>query len=61
MGIFIAYASSATAEMAMEGEISINTVFTGTSVVLPVGDERLQINYEGTGLCLATFEKGFGH
>ena len=61
MGVFVAYASNATAEMAKEGKISMSTVFAGASVVLPMGDERLQINYEGTGLSLATSGKGFGH
>ena len=61
MATFVAYASSATAQMAKEGEISFSTVFVGASVALPMGDERLQLNYEGTGLSLAASGKGFGH
>ena len=61
LAILLAYTSPVSAQMAKEGVISSNTVFTGSSVVLAIGNERIQINYEGTGLSLNSSGEGFGH
>ena len=61
LAIVLAYTSPAGAQMAKEGKISSNTVFVGSSVVLPMGDDRVQLNYEGTGLSLSSSGEGFDH
>ena len=49
-------------EMAKEGAISGKNYLTGTSnKVLAMGEERLQMNYEGGGVVVSDEEKGFSH
>ena len=46
-------------EMAKEGSDSGKNYVTGTSKVLPMGKERLQLNYEGSGIYVSDTEEGF--
>jgi hypothetical protein len=48
-------------EMAKEGAISGKNYLSGTSKVLAMGQERLQMNYEGGGVVVNDEEKGFSH
>jgi hypothetical protein len=47
--------------MAKEGAISGKNYLSGTSKVLAMGEERLQMNYEGGGVVVSDEEKGFSH
>jgi hypothetical protein len=46
-------------EMAKEGTTTGKNFVSGTSTVLPMGEERLQINYEGSGVSINDSGKGF--
>jgi hypothetical protein len=48
-------------EMAKEGTATGKNFISGTSTVLPMGEERLQINYEGSGVSINDSGKGFLH
>ena len=48
-------------EMAKEGTTTGKNFISGTSTVLPMGEERLQINYEGSGVSINDSGKGFLH
>ena len=48
-------------EMAKEGSFTSKTYATGTSKVLPMGEERLQLNYDGSGVAIDDSGKGFLH
>ena len=46
-------------EMAKEGLESGKNYVTGTAKVLPMGEERLQLTYEGSGIYMSDIEGGF--
>jgi hypothetical protein len=46
-------------EMAKEGLESGKNYATGTAKALPMEKERLQLNYEGTGIYMSDTEEGF--
>jgi hypothetical protein len=46
-------------EMAKEGSDSGKNYSTGTADVLPMGEERIQLNYEGSGIYVSDTEEGF--
>jgi len=46
-------------EMAKEGSSTGKNYLTGTSKVLPMGEERLQMNYNGSGIYVDDLGKGF--
>ncbi|MEE4605015.1 MAG: hypothetical protein V2J65_27300 [Desulfobacteraceae bacterium] len=48
-------------EMAKEGTIIGKNYLSGTSKVLAMGQERLQMNYEGGGVIVDDTGKGFSH
>jgi hypothetical protein len=48
-------------EMAKEGTTTSRNFVSGTSTVLPMGEERLQMNYEGSGISINDSGKGFLH
>ena len=48
-------------EMAKEGSYTGKNYVTGTSKVLPMGEERLQMNYDGAGILVDDSGKGFLH
>lgn len=48
-------------EMAKEGAITGKNYLSGTSKVLAMGQERLQMNYEGGGVTVNDTGKGFSH
>ena len=48
-------------KMAKEGSITGKNYISGTYKVLPMGKERLQMNYEGAGVIVADAGKGFLH
>ena len=48
--LMAAFVSISSAEMAKEGEASFINAYSATFKALPMGKERLQMNYEGTGL-----------
>ena len=48
-------------EMAKEGSNTGKNYLAGTSKVLAMGQERLQMNYEGGGVVVDDAEKGFSH
>jgi hypothetical protein len=48
-------------EMAKEGAIIGKNYLSGTSKVLAMGQERLQMNYEGGGVIVDDTGKGFSH
>ncbi len=48
-------------EIAKEGSQTGKIYFSGTSKVLALGQERLQINYEGSGVFVTDSGKGFMH
>ena len=48
-------------EMAKEGTSTGRNFVSGTSTVLPMGEERLQINYEGSGVSINDSGKGLLH
>ena len=46
-------------EMAKEGSYTSKNYVTGTVKALPMGEERLQLTYEGTGIYMSDTEGGF--
>ena len=48
-------------EMAKEGTTTGKNYVSGTATVLPMGEERLQMNYEGSGVSINDSGKGFMH
>ena len=48
-------------EIPKEGSQIGKNYFTGTSKVLAMGEERLQMNYEGSGVFVDDLGKGFMH
>jgi hypothetical protein len=48
-------------EMAKEGAIAGKNYLSGTSKVLAMGQERFQMNYEGSGVIVDDTGKGFLH
>jgi hypothetical protein len=48
-------------ELAKEGLESGRNYATGTSKVIPMGEERIQLNYEGSGIYISDTEEGFLH
>ena len=48
-------------EMAKEGTMTGKLYVSGTSKALPMGEERLQMNYEGSGVIISDNGKGFLH
>ena len=48
-------------EMAKEGTTTGKNYVSGTATVLPMGEERLQMNYEGSGVTINDNGKGFLH
>ena len=48
-------------ELAKEGTTTGRNYVSGTSTVLPMGEERLQMNYEGSGVSINDSGKGFLH
>ena len=48
-------------EMAKEGSFTGKNYVTGKSKVLPMGEERLQMNYDGAGILVDDSGKGFLH
>ena len=48
-------------EMAKEGSFTGKSYVTGKSKVLPMGEERLQMNYDGAGILVDDSGKGFLH
>lgn len=48
-------------EVAKEGSIMGKSYLAGTSKVLPMGDERIQMNFEGSGVFVSDNGKGFLH
>jgi hypothetical protein len=48
-------------EMAKEGTTTGKNYVSGTATVLPMGEERLQMNYEGSGVTINDSGKGFLH
>ena len=46
-------------EMAKEGLVSGKNYATGTSKALPMGEERIHVTYEGTGINVSDIEEGF--
>ena len=48
-------------EMAKEGTIAGKNYVSGTSKVLAMGQERFQMNYEGSGVIVDDTGKGFSH
>ncbi len=48
-------------EMAKEGLESGKNYATGTSKALPMGEERLQLTYEGSGIYVSDIEEGLLH
>ena len=48
-------------EMAKEGSFTGKNYVTGKSKVLPMGEERLQMNYDGAGILVDDSGKGFSH
>lgn len=46
-------------EMAKEGSHTGRNYATGTSKALPMGEERIHVTYEGTGIYVNDIEKGF--
>jgi hypothetical protein len=53
--------SAFSEEMAKEGSQKGKNYFTGTSKVLAMGQEYLQMNYEGSGVSVNDSGKGFMH
>jgi hypothetical protein len=49
-----AFMPISNAEMAKEGEASFINAYSATFKAIPMGKERLQMNYEGTGLVVET-------
>ena len=48
-------------ELAKEGLESGRNYATGTSKAIPMGEERIQLNYEGSGIYISDTEGGFLH
>ena len=48
-------------EMAKVGSSTVKNYITGTFKVLPMGKERLQMNYEGAGVIVDDTGKGISH
>ena len=48
-------------EIPREGASAGKMYVSGTSKVLPMGEERLQMNYEGSGVFINDSGKGFSH
>ena len=48
-------------EMAKEGTTAAKNYVSGRATVLPMGEERLQMNYEGSGVSINDSGKGFLH
>ena len=46
-------------EMAKEGSYTGKNYATGTSKALPMGEERMHVTYEGTGIYVSDIEEGF--
>ena len=46
-------------EMAKEGSYTGKNYATGTSKALPMGEERIHVTYEGTGIYVSDIEEGF--
>jgi len=60
--LFLAYAGTACGEeMIGQGPISGKIYLSGTSKVMAMGEERIQMNYEGAGVFAADSGKGFSH
>ncbi len=48
-------------EMAKEGSYTSKNYVTGTAKALPMGEEHLQLTYEGSGIYVSDTEEGFLH
>ena len=48
-------------ELAKEGSESGRNYATGTTKVIPMGEERIQLNYEGSGIYISDTENGLLH
>jgi hypothetical protein len=48
-------------ELAKEGSETGRNFATGTSKAIPMGEERIQLNYEGSGIYISDTEEGFLH
>ncbi len=48
-------------EMAKDGSYTSKNYATGTSKALPMGEERLQLTYEGSGIYVSDIEEGLLH
>ena len=46
-------------EMPKEGSYTNKNFVTGTAKTLPMGEGRIQLNYEGTGIFAGDAEEGF--
>ena len=46
-------------EMAKEGSDTSKNFVTGTATALPMGEELIQLNYEGSGIYVSDTEEGF--
>jgi len=46
-------------EMAKEGSYTGKNYATGTSKALPMGEERIYVTYEGSGIYVSDLEEGF--
>jgi hypothetical protein len=59
--LLVAFGPNAHSQIAKQGTYSITLFFSTTAKVLPLGKERLQINYEFTGVTTNDAGKGFMH
>ena len=50
--LFIAFVATAEAQIPKEGTISYTAIYSGTSKVLALGEERVQVTYEHMGVTL---------
>ena len=56
--ILVAFGIQAGAEMTKEGNISETCAYSSTYKALPMGQERLQLNYESTGVSISDTDDG---
>lgn len=59
--LFIALLASAETQIPKEGTISFTAVYSGTSKVLPLGEERVQVTYEHMGVTLTDTSEDIFH
>ena len=57
--LFIFFTTSVSAEMTKEGSHSGKNYSTGTSKAIPMGEERLHLTIEGSGIYVSDEEDGF--